>query len=102
MNNQAFETTRQLQFLTELVNSHTEVAGDVLQIGTAWAIHGLVPMDGHVLLAEYDSLESAQAALAQLPPNWGSGHDPRAGCDAADRPSVVRCGAVARQRRSCH
>jgi hypothetical protein len=68
-----------LQFLTELVNSHTEVAGDILQIGTAtWAIHGSVPMDGQVLLAEYDSLESAQQALAQLPPNWAGGHDRQA------------------------
>ena len=76
MNSQAFESTRQLEFLTELVNSHGAVAGDILQIGTAtWAIHGLVPMDGHVLLAEYDSLESAQAALAQLPPNWPAEHD---------------------------
>ena len=53
-------------------------------------IHGLVPMDGHVLLAEYDSLESAQAVLAQLPPNWVAGHDPRKDGDAVDRSSAVR------------
>jgi hypothetical protein len=76
MNSSAIESTRQLAFLTELVNSHSEVAGDILQIGSAtWAIHGSVPMDGHVLLAEYDSLESAHAALAQLPPNWLNRHD---------------------------
>jgi hypothetical protein len=60
----------QLEFLTELVNSHIEIAGDVLQIGlTTWAIHGSIPVDGDVLVAEYDSLESAKAALAQLPPS---------------------------------
>lgn len=84
MSSQAFESTRQLEFLTALVNSHSEVAGDVLQIGTAtWAIHGSVPVDGQVLLAEYDSLESAQAALAQLPPNWTGGRGSRAPTDAA-------------------
>ena len=71
MNNREIESTHQLAFLTELVDAHTEVAGDILQIDAAtWAIHGSVPMDGQVLLAEFDSLESAQAALAQLPPNW--------------------------------
>jgi hypothetical protein len=38
-----------------------------------------------VLVAEYDSLESARAALAQLPPNWVSTHDPRAERDLPDR-----------------
>ena len=41
MSSQAFESTRQLEFLTALVNSHSEVAGDVLQIGTAtWCSTG--------------------------------------------------------------
>jgi hypothetical protein len=76
MNCHALESTRQLEFLTELVNSHTEVADDVIRIGSStWAIHGSVPRDGQVLVAEYDSLESAQRALAQLPPNWVSGND---------------------------
>jgi hypothetical protein len=69
------ESTGQVEFMTELVNAHTEVAGDIVQVGaTTWAIHGSFPVDGDVLVAEYDSLESAQAALAQLPPNWGT-HD---------------------------
>jgi hypothetical protein len=90
MNSQTVEST-QLEFLTDLVNSHSGVAGDILQIGTdTWAIHGLVPMDGHVLLAEYDSLESAQAELALLPPNWVGENEPRAEGDTVDRPSSVR------------
>jgi len=61
----------QLEFLTELVNSHTEVAGDILRVGvTTWAIHGSIPVDGDVLVAEFDSFEAAKAALTQLPPNW--------------------------------
>jgi len=92
MNGQALESTRELEFLTALVDSHSEVDSDVLQIGPAtWAIHGSVPMDGQVLLAEYDSLEAAQAALAQLPPNWAGGRgsrwasDPRAATDQIAR-----------------
>jgi hypothetical protein len=91
MSSQAFESTSQLQFLTELVNSHTEVAGDILQIGlTTWAIYGSIPVDGDVLVAEYDSLESAKAALAQLPPNSVAGGQARRGeLDAVDRSIVV-------------
>jgi hypothetical protein len=87
MNSQAFESTRQVEFLTELVNSHTEVAGDILQIGAStWAIYGSVPVDGDVLVAEYDSFESAEAALAQLPPNWvADGHADR---EQRDAPSL--------------
>ena len=67
MNSQTFESTRQMEFLAGLVNSHTEVAGDVLQIGpTTWAIYGSIPVDGDVLIAEYDSFEEATAVLAQL------------------------------------
>jgi hypothetical protein len=67
MNSQAFESTRQLEFLIGLVNSHTEVAADVFQIGPAtWAIHGSIPVDGDVLIAEYDSFEEATAVLVQL------------------------------------
>ena len=71
MNSQPFESTRQLEFMTELVSSHNDVAGDILQIGlTTWAIHASIPVDGDVLVAEYASFEEARAALAELAPNW--------------------------------
>ena len=71
MNSQPFDTTRQLEFMTELVTAHNDVAGDILQIGlTTWAIHASIPVDGDVLVAEYASFEEARAALAQLAPNW--------------------------------
>jgi len=64
------ESIRQLQFLRELVNAHTDIAGDILQIGVeTWAIHGSIAVDGDVLVAEYDSLEEARNVLAQLAPN---------------------------------
>jgi len=82
MSAQSIKLSDQIEFLTGLVNSHTDVAGDILQMGpTTWAIHGTIPIDGDVLVAEYDSREAAQAALAQLPPNWVS-------ADHTDRASI--------------
>ena len=70
MNSQPFESTRQLEFMAELVNSHNVVAGDIVQIGlTTWGIHGSIPVDGEVLIAKYPSFEEASAALAVLAPN---------------------------------
>ena len=70
MNSQTLESTRQMEFLTELVNAHTEVAADVFQIGpTTWALHGSIPFDGDVLIAEYDTFEEARAVLVQLASN---------------------------------
>jgi hypothetical protein len=66
-----------MEFLTGLVNSHTEVGGDVLQIGpTTWAIYGSISVDGDVLVAEYDSFEEATAVLLQIASDTLS--DPRA------------------------
>jgi hypothetical protein len=31
-----------------------------------WAIHGYIPVDGEVILAEFDHRETASAVLAQL------------------------------------
>lgn len=31
-----------------------------------WAIHGYIPVDGEVILAEFDGREAAEAALAKL------------------------------------
>ena len=91
MNSQPFDSTRQVEYLAELVNARTEVAGDVLQIGlTTWAIHGSIPVDGDVLIAEYDSLESAKAAIAQLPPNtMTEGQAHRGDFGAVDRSMAV-------------
>lgn len=61
---------QQMQFLDELVGSYAEIAGDVLQIGDdTWAIHGSIPVDGSVLVAEYPTLGQAVEALANLGPN---------------------------------
>ena len=40
---------------------------DLFQIDTQlWAIHGYIPVDGEVILAEFDQPETARAVLARL------------------------------------
>ena len=59
----------ELQFLRDLVEENASIAGDVLQIGdNLWAIHGYIPVDCDVLLAEFDSYHQAANTLKQLSP----------------------------------
>ena len=55
------------------------VAGDIVEIDpNTWAIHGSIPVDGEVILAEFDRLENARAALTQLSStDWWSGDSGR-------------------------
>jgi hypothetical protein len=60
-------TDADLQFLVELVDDGTAVAGDVVELGIqTWAIHGHVPVDGEILLAEFGSLEEARSVLDRI------------------------------------
>jgi hypothetical protein len=61
------ESDRQLEFLEELIEEHATVAGDIIEIDSrTWAIHGVIAVDGDVIMAEYDSEEHARTALGQL------------------------------------
>jgi hypothetical protein len=43
------------------------IDGDVFEIDeNTWAIHGVIAVDGDVILAEFDKPEEARAALARL------------------------------------
>lgn len=56
---------RQLLFLQELINAN--VAGDVAEVASGiWAIHGEIPVDRDVILAEFSSYDQAIVALDQL------------------------------------
>ncbi|HLT97972.1 MAG TPA: hypothetical protein VK070_14420 [Acidimicrobiia bacterium] len=60
----------ELQFLEQLVDQYAFVAGDVLAVDpVSWAIHGLVPRDGEILMARFDRPEDARDVLAGLKPN---------------------------------
>jgi len=57
----------QLVFLEALVEGHASIDGDVIEIDAhTWAIHGSIPVDGDVLMAEYDTLDEATHALNEL------------------------------------
>lgn len=50
-----------------LIDQQAQVAGDIVEVGAhTWAIHGVIPVDGDVLLAEFDSPQAAHAALDRL------------------------------------
>ena len=63
----------QLLFLEEMVEEHTTIAGDVIEIDAhTWAIHGSIAVDGDVIMAEYESEAHARIVLAALAPAEGS------------------------------
>ena len=57
------------QFLQALIEEeNASIDGDVVQVGEqVWAIHGSIPVDGEVLMAEFDSYDQAIDVLDQLP-----------------------------------
>ena len=57
----------QLMFLQELIEEKATVAADITRIGThTWAIHGVIPVDGDVIMAEFDTYCEARGVLDQL------------------------------------
>ena len=70
MNHQsANHPDNQLQFLRDLVEENASIAGDVVQLGdNLWAIHGFIPVDCDVLMAEFNSYDEATNTLEQLSP----------------------------------
>lgn len=61
----AWRPDGQLLCLQELINAN--VAGDILEVASGiWAIHGDIPVDRDVILAEFSSYQQATIALDQL------------------------------------
>jgi hypothetical protein len=58
---------RQLEFLHELIDENVTIEGDVIEIRTdTWAIHGIIPVDGDSIVAEYETYDQARAVLDGL------------------------------------
>jgi hypothetical protein len=56
-----------LQVLEALIEEHLPFDCDVIPIDSrTWAIHGSIPVDGEVILAEFHTKEDAYVALALL------------------------------------
>jgi hypothetical protein len=57
----------QLDLVRDLLADNATVDGDVLRVGTdTWALHGTIPVDGEVLMAEFGTYDEAQHALDEL------------------------------------
>jgi len=66
-----------LQFLHELIRANPPIAGGVLKVGDdTWAIHGIIPVDGDVILAEFCSYGEARTVLDELPTGSYGNTDP--------------------------
>ncbi len=59
-----------LRLLEQLVDQRVRVAGDVVEVSLGtWAVHGSIPVDGEVILAEFSRRDEARSVLDQLGPN---------------------------------
>ncbi len=81
------QLARQLRFLQALAEENASIGGDVLEIHQdTWVIHGVIPVDGEVLMAEFETYDEAKRVLdgvrdAQQPsamgaPSPGAGRHP--------------------------
>ena len=65
-----------LRFLHAELEEHARIADDIVEVDVhTWAIHGSIPVDGEVLMAEFATQEEAVMALRDL---FGSDHLPPA------------------------
>ena len=61
---------QRLRLLEQLLDARVLVAGDVIEVSLGvWAIHGSIPVDGEVILAEFALPDEARSVLDRLGPN---------------------------------
>jgi uncharacterized protein YbjT (DUF2867 family) len=55
------------ELIDELLTEHAQVSGDPFQLDAGhWAIHGIIPVAGDVILAKFESPAEARAAIEEL------------------------------------
>jgi hypothetical protein len=70
-------------FLEQLVEGRADIAADIVEVDPqTWAVHGVIPVGGDVIMAEFDSRAEAKAALHELAAKRGA---PTIANGAADR-----------------
>lgn len=58
---------RHEMLIDSILDQHPRLDQDLFQMDLqVWAVHGYIPVDGEVILAEFDHRETARAFLAQL------------------------------------
>ena len=62
-----------LLFLRQLMEDRAAIAADVVEVyPNTWAIHGVIPVGGDVIMAEFETQEQAKKALRMLSaPEYG-------------------------------
>jgi hypothetical protein len=60
-------------FLQQLVEDRATIAADVVEIDPhTWAIHGVIPVGGDVIMAEFETQDEAKEVLGELSaPEYG-------------------------------
>ena len=63
----SIDSDQQVLFLQRLLEEKVTIAGDIAQLAVgAWAIHGVIPVDGHVIVAEFETYDQARVALDRI------------------------------------
>jgi hypothetical protein len=64
----AIQDSERPEMLVDLIlHQHPRLDHNVFRMDAeVWAIHGYIPVDGEVILAEFDGLDTATAVLAKL------------------------------------
>jgi hypothetical protein len=58
---------QQLRFLQDLEDENAWISPDIIPVGYGiWAIHGVIAVDGNVLMAEFWSYDDARRVLDRL------------------------------------
>lgn len=62
-----------LLFLRQLIEDRATIAADVVEVDPhTWAIHGVIPVGGDVIMAEFETQEQAKKVLGMLSaPEYG-------------------------------
>ena len=62
------QSERQLEVLREIEHEDGWIDGDVLEIAAdKWVIHGVIPYEGEVELAVFETYEEAKLVLDEVP-----------------------------------
>jgi hypothetical protein len=60
-------------FLQQLIEDRATIAADIVEVDShTWAIHGVIPVGGDVIMAEFETQDEAKAVLGELSaPEYG-------------------------------
>jgi hypothetical protein len=64
---QAEQDDDKILFLQQLVEDRATVAADVVEVDAhTWVVHGVIPVGGDVIMAEFETQDQAKKALRRL------------------------------------